>query len=106
MPVTEIYSCKAGQKLKEGRLDLSHDIDSKEQAEADARRRCQLDPSLGKVAYYQVREDGSFRLFYSYTNPGAATAPKPAAAAKPRKPRRKPPPKRGWWQRLRRLLGF
>jgi len=78
MSVIEIYSCKPGQKLKEGRLDYSHDIATREDAEADAKRRCQLDPGLVKIAYYAVSDDGRFRMLCSYTNP------KPQAAAKPR----------------------
>jgi len=78
MSVIEIYSCKPGQKLKEGRLDYSHDIATREDAEADAKRRCQLDPSLAKIAYYAVGDEGRFRMLCSYTNP------KPQAAAKPR----------------------
>ncbi|HIJ39059.1 MAG TPA: hypothetical protein HPP80_09205, partial [Rhodospirillaceae bacterium] len=55
---TEIYSCKEGQALKEGKLDYSSDIDTKEAAEEDAKRRCQRDPSLKKIAYYKVALDG------------------------------------------------
>ena len=71
---TEIYSCKEGQSLKQGKLDYSSDITTKEQAEGDAKRRCQRDPSLKKIVYYQVSPDGEFRSFYSYVNPRAAAA--------------------------------
>ncbi len=73
--VTEVYSCRPGQKLKEGRLDYSHDIHSREQAEADAKRRVQLDPGLAKLAYYKVSEDGRFRVLYSFTNPKPLVSP-------------------------------
>lgn len=109
MPVTEIYSCRDGQKLKEGKLDLSHDITSKEQAEADAKRRCQMDPSIRRVAYYEVREDGRFRNFFTYTNASAAPAGKKMGAAGPaRKPKRprQPPPKKGLLQRIKGALGL
>jgi hypothetical protein len=94
--VTEIYSCRPGQKLKEGRLDYSSDITCKEEAEVDALRRVKLDPGLAKVAYYQVTEDGRFRVIHSYTNPNPSAA-KPARAGMGTGPRRptaaKPVPK-------------
>jgi hypothetical protein len=87
MSVIEIYSCKPGQKLKEGRLDYNHDIATREEAEADAKRRCQIDPGLAKVAYYAVGDDGRFRMLCSYTNPKPLTAkprPLPAGAVRRR----------------------
>lgn len=110
MPVTEIYSCKQGQKLKEGRLDLSHDITTKAEAEADARRRCKIDPSLRRIAYYAVSDDGRFRNFFTYTNGGAGPAPKRAAAAattpRPRRPAPAKPEPQGLMARLRKALGL
>ena len=75
MSTTEVYSAKPGQKLKEGRLDYAPHIETKEQAEADAKRRCQADPTLAKVAYYLVSEDGRFRMLHSYTNPNPGAKP-------------------------------
>ncbi len=66
--VTEIYICKAGQKLKEGRLLHSDDVTDKYQAEADAKGRCARDNTIAKVAYYSVSESGNFRNFYTYEN--------------------------------------
>lgn len=95
---TEIYSCKDGQPLKEGKLDYSADITTREQAEPDAKRRCQRDLTIKKVAYYKVAPDGEFRVFFSYTNPNCKPAGTKLDAAKPaRKPVRKPPPKKGLW---------
>jgi len=111
MSTTEVYSCKPGQKLKEGRLDYAPHVETKELAEADAKRRCQADPSLAKIAYYLVNEDGRFRMLHSYTNP------KPSAARPVRRPMAqsdfqprpkkaaKPPPPPSLWQRLLRLFG-
>ncbi|MBF0307129.1 MAG: hypothetical protein HQL41_15930 [Alphaproteobacteria bacterium] len=93
--VTEIYSCLPGQKLKEGKLDYSDDIEDKESAEVDAKRRVTNNPALEKVAYYKVSEDGRFKVIYSYTNPKPAkggspkraaggAAPRPKAQAKPK----------------------
>lgn len=110
---TEIYSCKDGQSLKQGKLDYDASITTKEQAQSDALRRCQRDPSLKKIAYYKVSTDGEFRVFYSYTNPNskpagagaggsrAGTAPKPRPAAK--KP---PPPKLGFFGKIKKALGL
>src|SRR5579859_4374010 len=105
---TEIYSCKEGQSLKQGKLDYDASITSKDQAQSDALRRCQRDPTLKKVAYYKVSPDGEFRVFYSYTNPnckpagarGGAGAPSRGStgtAAKPRPAAKKPPPKLGFF---------
>ena len=109
MSTTEVYSCKPGQKLKEGRLDYAPHVETKEQAEADAKRRCQADPSLAKVAYYLVQEDGRFRMLHSYTNPNPGAA-KPARRAgvqsdfQPRAKTVKPSPPPSLWERFRRLF--
>lgn len=107
---TEIYSCREGQELKQGKLDYS-DIEDRETAEIDAKRRCKLDPTIKKVAYYKVAADGEFRMFFSYTNPNCRPAPKarPAGgAAGPRKPSppRKPAPKPGLLARLMTSIGL
>ncbi len=106
---TEIYSCKEGQSLKQGKLDYSSDIETKEEAEVDAKRRCQRDPSLKKIAYYKVAPDGEFRVFYSYTNPNckpAATRAAPAAPMKKNAPKRKPVRKPSLLARIKKSLGF
>lgn len=108
---TEVYSCREGQELKQGRLDYS-DIDDRESAEVDAKRRCKLDPTIKKVAYYKVAPDGEFRIFFSYTNPNCKPAPKarPAGSmgATPLKaaPRKKPEPKPGLLARLMKSIGL
>ena len=82
---TEVYSCKLGQPLREGRLEYAPHITDKTQAEADAKRRCQKDPGLHRIAYYEMHEDGRFRNFHTYTNPNARAdqpnSPKPRSAA-------------------------
>ncbi len=104
---TEIYSCKEGQSLKQGKLDYSSDITTKEQAEGDAKRRCQRDPSLKKIVYYQVSPDGEFRSFYSYVNPrAAAAAAKAAGPARKATTRKKPAPKPTLWGRIKKSLGL
>ncbi len=73
----EIYMCKEGQQLKDGKLEISHDINSKRDAEVDARERCKYDKKLFKVTYYRVDDEGNHRVMYSYTNP-YHQAPAPA----------------------------
>jgi hypothetical protein len=104
---TEIYSCKDGQPLKEGKLDYSSDITNREQAEADAKRRCQKDPTIKKVAYYKVASNGDFRVFSSYTNPNCKPAGAKPEAAKPvRKALPKKPPKLSLWGKIAKALGL
>ncbi|EME68475.1 hypothetical protein H261_18260 [Paramagnetospirillum caucaseum] len=107
---TEIYSCREGQELKQGKLDYS-DIEDRETAEIDAKRRCKLDPTIKKVAYYKVAADGEFRMFFSYTNPHCRPAPKAKPAGVPLPPRKPAPvkkaePKPGLLARLKRSIGF
>ena len=99
--VVEIYMCKPGQKLEEGAMVTSRDIYDKESAQEDAERRCKVNSSLERIAYYAINENGDFRPYYSYTNPNV----KPLAAKKtagvdggPRKKRRKKKqkPKTAW----------
>jgi hypothetical protein len=104
---TEIYSCRPGQALKEGKLDYSSDITEREQAEADAKRRCQKDPGLAKIAYYKVAADGDFKIFYSYTNPNCKPAAPKGDTAKPAaKKKKKPEPPPGLLTRLKKSLGL
>ena len=105
--VTEIYICKAGQKLKEGRLELGHDITTKEQAETDARCRCKIDRAVERIAYYAVSESGNFRNVFTYTNPHATPARKPRTAAGPgpqKRARRKKAKNPTLWQRIRSFV--
>ena len=86
--VTEIYVCKEGQALKEGKLEMSHDITHRDDAEADAIRRCTIDRSIHNVAYHAISESGDFRVLFTYTNPNPVSAgPKTRKASSP-------PPKR------------
>lgn len=84
--ITEIYICKKGQQLKEGKLEISHSITDKPAAEGDSRQRCREDRSIYKIAYYRLNDNGDFRIFYSYTNPRAA-------ASEPKSPIEEPRPK-------------
>ena len=86
--VTEIYICKEGQALTEGRLEMNHDITHRDHAQSDAIRRCGIDRSIHKVAYYAISESGDFRVIFTYTNPNPVSAerrPKNTAAPPPRR---------------------
>lgn len=73
---TEIYICQPGQAIKEGKVEYGA-IESRREAAADADQRCKADPSIAKIAYYAVKDDGAFRSIYSYENPNVR---KPAPA--------------------------
>ncbi len=105
---TEIYSCKDGQSLKQGKLDYDASITSKDEAQSDALRRCARDPSLKKIAYYKVSPDGEFRVFYSYTNPNCKPAGNGGggAGAKPKPAVKKPPPKKSLWGKIKAKVGL
>lgn len=99
---TEIYICKNGQALKEGKLVISGEIGDRRDAEDDATRRCQIDPAIDRIAYYVVAEDGAFRNFYTYTNPAATGRTKvttKAAASRRASPVKKAV-KQSWFRRV------
>ena len=108
---TEVYSCKDGQALKDGKLDYTQDITTREEAEPDAKRRCQIDPTIRKVAYYKVTPDGKFRMFYSYTSsrskPTAVTGHVKATVARPvRKAQPQKVPEPSFLGKVARALGL
>ncbi len=106
--VVEIYLCKAGQKLEEGRMIVSHDIPDKEAARADALNRCKISPSLARIAYYAITSNGDFKPYFSYTNPDIDNAiPKVKHPPKLKKHKRKKrPAKQSFWAKLKKALGF
>ena len=94
--VTEIYSCKPGQAMKEGQVDYSDYIDDKDAAEYDAKLRVEANPSFEKIAYYKINDNGDFRIFYTYKNPNVKVPTqakrRPTGGGKniPKKNRKKP----------------
>lgn len=84
--VVEIYSARGDQSIREGALDYSHTIHTKSEAQTDAQARCKRDRTIRKVAYYVVRDDGSFKTLFSYENPD------PVNVGGRRKPNRKADP--------------
>jgi len=104
--VVEIYMCKAGQKLDQGQMVVSHDITDKEAAKADAESRCKINPTLARVAYYAINPNGDFKPYYAYANPNIdATKPKAESPARKRKKKKKPV-KMGVWQKVKVKLGL
>jgi hypothetical protein len=95
---TEIYICRPGQALKQGKLEYSSHISTRDEAAGDARRRCAADAGIARIAYYAVDEGGGFRNFFTYENPTAGKpkperrlgAPAPVQGAN-RRPARSPP---------------
>jgi hypothetical protein len=65
---TEIYVCKPGQAIKDGAVEVSN-IQTRDEARADAERRFKHDKSIGKIAYYKVKEDGTFKSIFSMESP-------------------------------------
>ncbi len=88
---TEIYICKPGQALTDGRVEYG-EITTKIEAEDDAIERMRCDSSIGKIAYYAMRPNGEFKCIHTRQNPDNALPPsKPPAgiAPRPTKPRGK-----------------
>ncbi len=69
--VTEIYICKHGQRLEDGKLEISREIHSRTDAEEDAREICGKDQTVYRIAYYAIDDDGEFRLYFTHINPAA-----------------------------------
>ena len=77
--ITEIYSVRGEESIRDGALDYSEAIATRTDAESDAPARCAQDPTIRKIVYYRVRDDGSFRTLFSYENPnpGRGSARRP-----------------------------
>jgi hypothetical protein len=109
--ITEIYSVRGEANIRDGALEYSETIANRSAAEADAQARCSRDPSIRKVVYYRVSDEGSFRTLFSYDNPraGASGARKPRrqmAETLPRGKGQRPLPKKksGLLDRLMSVL--
>jgi hypothetical protein len=88
---TEIYLCRPGQALKQGRVEYSDSITTKAEAEADAIQRCKWDKKLAKIAYYAVNAEGDFKIILTYNNPNIGNDEE----EKPKKIKKKPVKKQG-----------
>ncbi len=107
--ITEIYISKFGGRLEDGTLQTTVDIRNREQAERDAREMCKRDPTIDKIAYYAVQDDGNNRHLLTYTNPeNLLRAPREKPAAKDSSPpafRLRKPTQPSWWRRITSLFG-
>lgn len=106
--VVEIYICKKGQKIEEGQMVMSHDIDCKEAAKEDAEKRCKIIPSIERVVYYDVG-GGGFKVLFSYTNPNVVekkdgVARRPLGGAAPKKKKKAPAKKPGLMQKIKKAF--
>ena len=107
MPETvEIYMALPGQKLEDGQMVMSGDIDTREDAKYDAEQRCSKNPAFAKIVYYAISNSGDFKTFFSYTNPNVKAAPAPAAGggAKKKKKAKPKPTKKTMWQKFRSVF--
>jgi len=86
----EIYLCKTGQSLKQGRVEYSGAIRDRGDAEADAVARCRRDRTLAKITYYAVNENGDFRVIFTYANPDVLGAGEGDKTEQKNKPKKKP----------------
>jgi len=107
--VVEIYICKPGQKIEEGQMVMSNDIDCKEAAEEDAKKRCKIVTSIERIVYYDV-SGGGFKVLFSYTNPNvkemkSARRMGGGGGALPKKKKKAKPQKKGLWQKVKKTLG-
>src|SRR5690606_42148677 len=59
--VTEIYICKPGQAIKEGKLERSTTVRTRSDALIDSVRRCKADPTIAQITYYAVADGGGFK---------------------------------------------
>ena len=87
---TEIYLCRAGQPIKQGRVEYSDEIESREDAQADAIQRCKWDKKVAKIAYYAVNDEGDFKIILTYNNPNYEKAEEEKPKEKKKKPEKKP----------------
>lgn len=101
MSTVEIYVCREGQSLKEGKVEFSSSIYDRDDAQSDAERRCRGNTWMQKVAYYKVNEEGDFRIIYTHQNPNFVpkAVADDAAKKKPAKKKKKVK-KKSFWQRL------
>ena len=107
--ITEIYICKFGEKLEDGALQTTAEIQNRDQAERDAHDMCERDPTIDKVAYYSVKDDGGHRHLLTYTNPSnprRARSERPRPSNTPRaslRTRKRAAPT--FWQRVTAIFG-
>ncbi|MHA1598962.1 MAG: hypothetical protein ACTSV1_09590 [Alphaproteobacteria bacterium] len=100
----EIYLCRAGQSLKQGRVEYSDSISTREDAKADAEGRCSFNKRLAKIAYYAVDDEGGFRVIYTHNNPNAIGLGGDAEPTKKKKKKPKKPVKKSLVKRFLKVV--
>jgi hypothetical protein len=104
----EIYMALPGQKLEDGQMTVSGDIDTREDAKYDAEQRCAQNPAFEKVVYYVTSDTGDFKTFFSYKNPNVRVAPvnggSSGGGAKKKKKAKKIVAKKTMWQKFRSVF--
>ncbi len=85
---------------------MANDIHDKNDAKADALRRCKTDRNLARIAYYRINDAGDFKMLYSHKNENAPPAPGEEPEAAPaKKKKRKKPRKKTRWEKIKALFG-
>lgn len=106
----EIYICKQGQSLNEGRMEMSHDIHGREDAQADAKQKTKFDKTIDRIAYYKMNDNGDFKNFYTFRNPlthKASDRPAGGGGAGGIRPKRKmKPKKKTGWEKVKSSIGL
>ena len=104
MSAVEIYICREGQSLKEGKVEYSSSIYERDDAASDAENRCRGNTWIQKIAYYKVNEAGDFRVLFTYNNPNfqPKAQVEDEKKKKPESKKKKKAKKKSW---LKRLLG-
>ena len=104
----EIYMALPGQKLEDGQMTMSNDIDTRDDAKYDAEQRCAKNPAFEKVVYYVTSDDGDFKTFFSYKNPNvkaaAAADMHGSGGARKKKKAGKKVVKKSAWQKFRSVF--
>ena len=105
--ITEVYVCKFGERLEDGALQTTTEIASRDDAERDAEAMCQRDPTIDRIAYYSVKDDGNHRHLLTYTNPTnprrAQREPNPPTPRPALRTRKRAAPT--FWQRILAMFG-
>ncbi|MBT5050004.1 MAG: hypothetical protein HOM58_15995 [Rhodospirillaceae bacterium] len=106
---TEIYICKPGQEIRQGKLETSDTVTSRAAAMADATLRTKADSSIAVIAYYAVDDNGQVEDLYTFgASPEAKSSPRSAPsgakASIAKGGRKKGAPKKSFFGKLRAVF--
>lgn len=74
--ITKVYLVRGGESIKDGELEYSVGIESRQEAAADARLRVREDPCIRKIAYHRLIGP-TVKILYSYDNPDSVPPCRP-----------------------------